>query len=271
MESGQPQMEIGLPHMPLDEETAWNWPVDVQTPVDITQYYVCKHRKSGLSYWVGAARRIGQTAHDWEQRRKAPISYLLKVGSDAIHERLYYVLARALNLPQQHVFWAVTPPHRDLVAVAIQFERDAFFPKRIDVTNKTVLYRRKRYAIINAEDFWRHEVLHYYCGTGDIHQAMVKGKVLFGIDAADCRFYTPFLEDRWQRFLEHHQKHNPAGLPVLREMMHRIVEHPEVPDLVEHELANAPGPVLEHLARLDHGQYGENLRAMHASLVQALS
>ena len=99
--------------MSLSEQSAWKWPLDNQTPVDITAYYVSKYTKGGRSYWVGAARRVGPTAQDWEQRRKAPIVYLLKVGSDAIHERLYSILARTLNLPQQHVFWAITPPHRD--------------------------------------------------------------------------------------------------------------------------------------------------------------
>src|SRR5581483_7580038 len=125
------------------EQSAWTWPVDDQTPVDITSYYVSKYSKGGLSYWVGAARSIGSTAQDWEQRRKAPIAYLLKVGSDAIHERLYYRIARALDLPQQHVFWAVTPPYTDLVAAAIQFEPEAFFPKSIDVSHIPQFKERK--------------------------------------------------------------------------------------------------------------------------------
>jgi hypothetical protein len=227
-------------------------------------------KKGGWSYWVGAARRIGPTAQDWEQRRKAPITYLLKVGNDAIHERLYYVLARVLNLPQQHMFWVIKPPSTDLVAVAIQFEREAFFPKRIDVSTKTVTYRRKNYVVPNAEDYWRHEVLHYYCGTGDIHQVMVKGNVLFGIDAADCSFHHPISQNYWENLLEDYQTHDPARLPVFREMMQRIADHPELPDLVEQELANAPGPVLEHLARVGHSGYGDNLREVHACLVQAL-
>src|SRR5215469_9012239 len=129
------QMEISS-QVPCSEQVAWEWPLDDQTPVDMTPYYVSKYHKGGLSYWVGAARRIGPTAQDWEQRRKAPITYLLKVGNDAIHERLYYVLARALNIAQQHVFWAIKPPYKDLISVAIQFEQEAFFPKSIDVPTK---------------------------------------------------------------------------------------------------------------------------------------
>ena len=90
--------------------TAWTWPQNDHTPIDITPYYVSKYAKGGLSYWVGAARSIGPTAQDWQHRRKAPIVFLLKVGSDAIHERLYYTIARRLNLPQQHVSGLL--PHR---------------------------------------------------------------------------------------------------------------------------------------------------------------
>ena len=112
-------MEIS-PQTLQPKESTWTWPVDDQTPVDITRYYVSKYPKGELSYWIRAARSVGPTAQDWEQRRKAPIAYLLKVGGDAIHERLTYRIARKLDLPQQHVFWAVTLPHTDPVAAAIQ-------------------------------------------------------------------------------------------------------------------------------------------------------
>ena len=251
---------------PHSEQALWSWPLDDHTPIDITPYYVSKYPKSGMSYWIGAARYIGPTIDDWEQRRKAPIVYLLKVGSDAVHERLYYVLARILNLPQQHVFWAVTPPHTDLIAVAIRYEQEAFYPKKIHVSTNTAVYRRKNYFVANAEDFWRHDVLHYYCGTGDIHQAMIKGNILFGIDAADCAFGTPFLKNHWQQYLEHYQTHDQARLPVIYEMMQRIARHSELPQRIEQELAYAPGPVLKSRAR-DYSHYGESIRAMHNALL----
>lgn len=262
-------MEKTPSQAPFIEPPLWVWPDDDQTPIDITPYYVTKHTKGGLSYWVGAARRIGPTAQDWKQRRKVPIVYLLKVGSDAIHERLYYVLARALNLPQQHVFWAITPPHNDLIAVAIKFEQDAFYPKKIDIPTKTAWYRRKPYAVSNAEDFWRHDVLHYYCGTGDIHQVMIKEEVLFGIDAADCSFHAPFLQNYWQHYLDHYQAHDPECLPIVYEMMQRIADHPELPDLIEQEIVHAPEPVLSYLIR-SHQTYPENIHAMHQELLRTL-
>jgi hypothetical protein len=195
--------------------------------------------------------------------------YLLKVATDAIHERLYYVLARTLNLPQQHVFWAINPLDDDLIGVAIRFEQEAFFPSNIDTLAKTVIYCRKTYSVLNAGDFLRHEVLHRYCGTGDIHQAMVKGNVLFGIDAADCMFHTPFLEDYWSRYLERYRTTSPECFPIIRDMMQRIASHPELPDLVEQELLNAPGSVFEIPFR-DTRLYSRDLREMHNSLVHAL-
>jgi hypothetical protein len=247
----------------------WTWPDDDRTPVDITPYYISRYTKKGLSAWIGAARLVGDTGEEWERRRKAPIEYLIKVASDAIHERLYYILARTLNLPQQHVFWAVTPPHEDLVAVAIRFEKEAFFPRSIDTLAQTVKYRRKTYDVPNTADFWRHEVLHRYCGTGDIHQAMVKGNVLFGIDAADCMFHSPFVRDYWLRYLEHYRTDDPARFPIIRDMLNRIASHTELPDLIEQELLDAPGPVLK-VPYLNTDLYSTDLRKMHNSLIDAL-
>lgn len=251
------------------ETSRWTWPLDDRAPVDITNYYVSKYSKGGLSYWVGAARLVGDTDEAWKNRRKAPIHYLLKVASDAIHERLYYVLARTLDLPQQHVFWAVNPLHDDLIGVAIRFEEEAFFPSAIDSLTKTVTYRRKVYSVPNADDFLRHGVLHSYCGTGDIHQAMVKGNVLFGIDAADCMFHAPFGKDYWLDYLERYRMKSPEAFPIIRSMMERIANHPELPDLIEQELLDAPGAVFD-IPFHDPHLYSDNLREMHRCLIKAL-
>ncbi len=98
---------------------------------------------------------------------------------------------------------------------------------------------------------------------------MVKGNVLFGIDAADCAFRAPFLENYWQYYLDHYQVQDPARLPVIYEMMQRIAHHSELPELVEQELREAPGPVLEHLAH-QHSTYSENIQVMHHELLGTL-
>ncbi|GAC1582213.1 MAG: hypothetical protein NVS4B1_19440 [Ktedonobacteraceae bacterium] len=74
---------------------------------------------------------------------------------------------------------------------------------------------------------------------------MVEGNVLFGIDAADCRFGAPFLENYWQHYLDHYQSRDPARLLVIYKMMQRIALHPELPERIEQKLVHVPGPVLE--------------------------
>jgi len=98
---------------------------------------------------------------------------------------------------------------------------------------------------------------------------MVKENMLFGIDAADCAFRAPFLENYWQHYLDHYQAQDPARLPVIYEMMQRIAHHSELPELVEQELREAPGPVLEHLAH-QHSLSDENMRVMHNELLGTL-
>lgn len=98
---------------------------------------------------------------------------------------------------------------------------------------------------------------------------MVKGNILFGIDAADCGFRALFLENYWQHYLDHYQLHDPVRLPVIYEMMQRIALHPELATRIEQELVNALGPVLEYLT-LGHYMYSESIRAMHDELLHTL-
>jgi len=263
---------MGSTHQQPDHQDAsslWTWPQDDQTPVDITQYYITRYPQKGLSAWIGAARLVGDTYEEWQRRRTAPIQYLLKVADEAVSERLYYRLARVLDLPQQIVRWAINSQRKGLIAVAIRFEREAFFPRQIDVLANTVTYRRKTYPCANAADFWRHEVLHHYCGTGDIHQAMVKGDVLFGIDAADCMFRAPLFQDYWLDYLAQYRMQEPERLPIILDMMQCIASHPELPDLIKRELVEAPGPVFDIPYR-ELARYSTNLRRMHQDLMDAL-
>lgn len=52
-------------------------------------------------------------------------------------------------------------------------------------------------------------------------------------------------------------------------MMQRIAHHAELPELVEQELREAPGPVLEHLSH-QHATLSENIRVMHNELLCTL-
>lgn len=244
----------------------WGWPDDDLVPVDLSTYDLSYYSKQGLSQ-VKAARRLPEdTPEYWKKRKEFPILYLVKSIKHALAERLYYRLARTLNLPQQHVFWGVFPTCPDLIAVAIRFEPNAFFPSAVDPLAGTVTYRRRIIPVENALDKLRHRVLHSFCGSADGNQVMVNGKLLFGIDAADC---TPSAHDAsfWRWFLEYYQTENPAYVPTLLGMMRTIAEHPELPDLVEQELLTAPYPTLRTEV---FTHYSERLRTTYAGLVEAL-
>lgn len=244
----------------------WGWPDDDLVPIDLSTHDLSHYSKQGLSQ-VKAARRLPEdTPEYWKKRRQFPILYLVKYAEHALAERLYYRLARTLNLPQQHVFWGVYPAYPDLVAVAIRFETNAFFPSAVDPLAGTVTYRRRITPVENALDKLRHRVLHTFCGSADGNQVMVHGKLLFGIDAADCT-PSPHNASFWHWFLDYYQTENPAYVPTLLQMMQTIAEHPELPDLVEQELLSAPYPALRTGVLTP---YSERLRTTYAGLVEAL-
>src|SRR5713226_9405292 len=57
-------MERTTDQTSTQETSTWTWPLDDRTPVDVTDYYVSKYHKKGLSYWIGAARLVGNTAEE---------------------------------------------------------------------------------------------------------------------------------------------------------------------------------------------------------------
>src|SRR5437763_11553981 len=148
----------------------WGWLDDDLVPVDLSTYDLSYYSKQGLSQ-VKAARCLPEdTPEYWKKRKEFPILYLVKYIEHALAERLYYRLARTLNLPQQHVFWGVFPAYPDLIAVAICFEPSAFLPRSVYPLAGTVTYRRRAISLENALDQLRHRVLHTFCGSADGNQ-----------------------------------------------------------------------------------------------------
>lgn len=251
---------------PVDQlPSHWDWPADDTVSVDLSAYYILTYpKKRGL---IRTARLVDKTSEEWENPKRVPISYLVKFGQSAIAERLYYRLARTLNVPQQHVFWGMFPGHDNFIASAIRFETEAFLPRGIDPIRGTVTYRRRIIPIANMCDYLRHQVLHRFCGAGDITQVMVRGEELFGIDAANCAFYAQDASS-WLLFLEWHRIHHPKSVPVLLEMMHTIAARPDLPNLVAQEVAATSS--IQYLADLA-ATYGPSLHTTHDALVEALA
>ena len=217
------------------EKTAWEWFEDNSIVIDLTEYHLSAFRKQGMS--------IVKAARDWADsadRRDGSIKYLVKFGRDAIAERLYYRAARYFNLPQQNVLWATFSElsNPDFIACAIQFEHNAFFPKRIIVQDGDVIYRNRRISIPNIIDFTRHGALHTYMGSVDVHQAMVMDGLLFGIDAADCKIRTTSIK-LWKRLLESNGDISPVNFSAFFEML-KTISASDIVDVLKNELRAYP-------------------------------
>jgi hypothetical protein len=216
----------------------WTWPDDDHQVVSFDSYYLSSYSKQGLST-VKTARSMDDSSEAWRNRKRLPIQYLVKFGHHAVAERLYYRLARLFDLPQQHVYWGTRSGEPAVVAVAIQFEPAAFFPKAIDVGAGTVTYRRRTIPVPNATEYGYHRALHTFCGSHDGNQVMVKDGRIFGIDAADCR-PSAANTDAWRYFLDWYAERQPDMVPSIIAMLKRIARRDDIPAIVEAELKTAP-------------------------------
>ena len=244
----------------------WVWP-EHEPVIDLSLFYILTYPKQGLSR-IDAARLLGEGPEVWSNRKSAPIQYLLKYGQHGVAERIYYRLARALNLPHQSVFWAIHPDFPDLVAVAIKFEADAFRPKRIDPDASTVTYRRRVTPVLNGTDFYRHHVLQTFLGSGDHTQMMVKQNILFGIDAADCTPSSWRSEGFWQRFAEwftDKSKSEQVAATVM-EMMGSLARQADIPAWIEQELQAAPNAIVRSMS----SRYVDAVQTMQEALREFL-
>ena len=218
----------------------WTWPEDDGFIVNCKTYWISAFHRRGLSNELMAARRVT----DWERRRSAPISYLFKYGDGAVAERVYYRLARALDLPQQHVFWGLVAEGADRIGdtvVAIKFEREAVYPKSIRLETGEALYRGHRLPADNLMDSARHWVMHVFCHSRDgSNQVMVRGNTLFGIDAAECAFEALSAEN-WSEWLAKSVETKPDVVQaVIYPWLNRLATTDDLPALARDELLSAP-------------------------------
>lgn len=249
---------------PPDQPLRWSWPPDDRQPVDLSSDALAPYAQAGDSE-ILAARLTDSTAEHGTRRRSPPIAYLVTFGADAVAERYSYRLARALDLPQQHVFWSVFPGTSRVMA-AIRYEASAYFPHRITPEDGTVSYQGQVLPIVNAWDYVRHDVLHHVCGSPDGNNGMVRTEALCGIDAAACvcRAVDAAAVHGVRDF---YRERHPARDPVARSMLARLVETAELPVLVEQEIAAAPYPpaLLRPFA-----EWGTHLRANLAAACEVM-
>ena len=121
------------------------------------------------------------------------------------------------------MYWAAKRTNDNVIASAIKFEKEAYYPRKIYQRKGAVLYKRKVIPVPNVWDFTRHRVLQSFCGSSDINQAMVKNNILFGIDAADCFPYKHSVE-YWHWYVNEFKTKFPWELPVVIETMRIIAE-----------------------------------------------
>jgi hypothetical protein len=252
-------------HTPLQQPTNWPWPQDDQQPVDLSRFALSTYPHRGDSR-ITVARRNETPCGAKQRPCSAPPTYFVKLGRDAVAERCYYLLARTLALPQQHVWWAI-PPHRSHIAAAIQIESQARFPDHIDSEAGTMTVMQRVIPVVHAQDFVRHTVPHFFCGSVDGTNCMVRGQVLFGIDAAACQ-YQPLDSTFFTMILDLYHKDAPAKERVARDMLARLAAVPDIAAIIEQDIAASPFP-LSHLHPF--ASWGHYLEGNQAALRQLLS
>jgi hypothetical protein len=189
-----------------NQPTSWPWPV-IDQPVDISTLLLREWKHAGDSPIIAGRPRT---------RRGAPLpqpAYLLKVGRDAIGERLYALAARHFALPSAIVTWTTAS---DLHEAAIRFEPGAWRPQRLDPALGVAIAAGRSVSLHNPLDYYRHLALSAFLDDYDGAEFLVSQGWLFRIDAAAVGWH---LFDVYLRQViqpeERHTSEVPASLSSL--------------------------------------------------------
>jgi hypothetical protein len=160
---------------------AWPWPEDDIT-VELDTMALAPWRRRGDS---DKFRAFDPDAFEQIGSRAEPL-YLVKYGRDAVAERLSYLVHRAVDLPSQHVFWAV---RGEATVAAIPFIGDAVPMGRLRRTSDGTPYvnfDRKRVTVINESDRAGHMSLAILFDDLDGMETMVDPRcgLFFRVDGA---------------------------------------------------------------------------------------
>jgi hypothetical protein len=232
------------------QQTGWSWPL-LDQPVDVSALILREWTHEGDSPIIAARPR---------KQRGAPVpppTYLLKVGRDAIGERLYSLAARHFDLPSAVVSWTTAA---EVHEAAIRFEPDAWRPRRIDPEQGTATTNDQQVTLRNPLDYYRHLALSDLLGEYDGAEFMVWQETLFRIDAATTGWslFAAYLrllrhaadEDSTETpephssltlfTLDHLRTNAPTGAQVYLDMVARIVAWHDLPTVLATELRTCP-------------------------------
>lgn len=237
------------PERALTQHSRWHWPL-IDQPVDTRSLVMQEWKHAGDSPIIAARprKRPGQPT--------PPSAYLLKVGRDALGERLYALAARHFHLPSAVIWWTTSA---DLPEVAIRFEPAAWRPQRIDPVVGLATLEGREARLCNPLDYYRHLALSDLLGEDDGVEFMVCEDVLFRIDAAGTGWTLfSFL---LQQFLQPEGgtgtaypldlsplaqatldglRQEASGYQVYREMLAEIVAWTELPGFLADDLRTCP-------------------------------
>ncbi len=131
----------------LTPDAVWPWPADDPIVSLDPLVWVEWRRRGDSQKW------LAYDADTWDTMgRAATPVWLIKAGADAVAERLTYLIARAIDLPCQHVFWGALD---DIPIAAIRFIPHACSMRRLhhrpDGTSYVVV-QRQRIIVRNERD-----------------------------------------------------------------------------------------------------------------------
>ena len=82
-------------------------------------------------------------------------------------------------------------------------------------------------------------------GLGTFIKPWSRDGCFLGLMQQIACYTSPIFPGSWRDYLTQYRSHEPESLPIILEMVQRIASHPELPDLIEQELEEAPCPVFD--------------------------
>lgn len=159
----------------------WPWPAD-DTVIDLNRFILVEWRKRGDS-----DKFLAYEPTAWEKHgRRAQPLWLLKLGQDALAERLTYLISCSLDLPCQHVFWGALG---DSTVAAIRYVPTALPLGRLHRRqdgSPYIIVNRRCVPVVNEHDTIRHATLQLLFSDLDGRETLIDSEtgIMFRVDGA---------------------------------------------------------------------------------------